>query len=157
MHVLLKKELSRVGNIPITIIKNKQIRRRTRVWHWSKWAARITLHNSVRITSLLPCHSADLAVRLHLRITSNRHRRLHGVAAADRDRGKSGRTPAAWRGLQACTSARHSKSFQEQMCQFEGMLIHYEEWWLAHAYFMLLNLACFMKLSEWDAFKTEVK
>lgn len=56
------------------------------------------------------------------------------------------------------SSARQSgESFPEQMCQFEGTLIHYEEWWLAHAYFMLLNLACFMKLSEWDAFKTEVK
>lgn len=55
---------------------------------------------SVRPLSLFPRLWVDLAVRPHLRINSNQPRRLHCDGAADSDRGNSGRTPAAWRGLQ---------------------------------------------------------
>lgn len=78
-----------------------------------------------RISPQLPNHFVDLAVRPHLGANSNQPRRLHRGGAADHGRGEMA---GGQRGLRrARPHVKSGESLPEQMCQFEGMLIHYEE------------------------------
>lgn len=101
-----------------------------RISEAARSCGKLRLFNMVSVPSLpqRPRHFADLAARPHLRMNSDRHRRLHCEGAADRDRGKWREDGGCWAGAPAGSSARQSgESFPEQMCQFEGTLIHYEE------------------------------